>query len=102
MSFILRWKPSVIPLFVVKRDLQSMLSHGEGAQYRIAHEGGGTGVAYAGGNGDHPRPSISDFGGGGRHHVVVTTVNGGAIQIYTDGSFYSENTSPAPHRRSRE
>ena len=74
---------------------QTLVSHGEGAQYRVARQNNGDGIAYAGGNGDHPNPSPTSVNDATWHHVVVTTANGGATEIFLDGSLYSTNAAAA-------
>ena len=76
---------------------QTVLSHGEGAQYRIARRGGGNVMAYAGGSGDIPNPeSGPDVSAGtGWHHVVaISDGAAGSTQIWVDGGLVATGAAP--------
>ena len=79
---------------------QGIVAHGEGADYRIARQGGNNPVnlAYAGGTGDIT--SVTTYGAapagdGLWHHIVATTANGGATQLFVDGLLEATGAGPA-------
>ena len=77
---------------------QTMLSHGEGAQYRIARRStdNPAAVAYAGGSADIPGfrdgPSIDP--GTGWHHVVAISEGGVSTRLWVDGSLIATGGAP--------
>lgn len=77
---------------------QTMISHGEGAQYRIARRAtdNPAAVAYAGGSADIPGfrdgPSIDP--GTGWHNIVAISEGGVSTRLWVDGSLAATGTAP--------
>lgn len=74
---------------------QALLGKGEGANYRIARQGGDTNMmAYAGGGTDlRGGPDVAD---GAWHHIVATTENGGLTAYYIDGTLVEDLSTRNP------
>ena len=76
------------------QDWQTVLSHGEGTQYRIAMRGGTNVPGYAGGVGEGP-DNGPDIGDGGWHHIVA--ISDGLLAsttLYVDGVITSTAGAP--------
>ena len=71
---------------------QTMLSHGEGGQYRIARLNNGNAAAYAGGTGDIGGGNIA--AGSGWHHVVGISEGGVNTRLWVDGVLVSTSANP--------
>ena len=64
---------------------QTILAHGEGANYRIARRGSDNVASYAGGSGDIPGSAIGpDLSDNLWHHVVAISDGGVDTQIWVD------------------
>jgi len=74
---------------------QALLAKGEGANYRIARQGGDTNfMAYAGGGADlRGGPDVAD---GAWHHIAATTANGGLTAYYINGTLVEDLSTRAP------
>jgi hypothetical protein len=78
-------------------DWQTILSHGEGSQYRIARRGGDIPpvASYAGGSGDIPTsgigPALDDDAW---HHIVAISENGVSTRIWVDGGLVETGAAP--------
>jgi hypothetical protein len=75
---------------------QTMISHGEGNQYRIARRDASvTNAAYAGGSGDIPGSNIgADLSGGGWHHIIGISEGGVSTRLWVDGALVATGTAP--------
>ncbi|MFT4551067.1 MAG: hypothetical protein ACI8XO_004112 [Verrucomicrobiales bacterium] len=78
---------------------QTILSHGEGNQYRIARRGGDVPeiAAYAGGSGDIPGaagvgPAIT--AGTGWHHIVAVSEGSVSTRLWVDGTLVATGAAP--------
>ena len=84
----------------VDTNWQTILSHGEGAQYRIARRAGSIPpiASYAGGSGDIP---LNDTTGtpigvdNGWHHVVAISQGGVSTRLWIDGTLVATGGAPA-------
>lgn len=74
---------------------QALLGKGEGANYRIARQGGGDPfMSYAGGAADlRGGPAVDD---GAWHHIVATTQEGGLTAMYIDGVLAEDLSTRSP------
>ena len=72
---------------------QTVVSHGEGNQYRIARRGGTTGIGYAGGVGEGPDGG-TDVTVGWHHVVAISDGAAGNTRLFIDGVL--ESTGGAP------
>lgn len=75
---------------------QTILAHGEGAQYRIARRSGDSVAAYAGGSGDIPGSAIGpDISADtGWHHIAAISENGVSTRIWVDGGLVETGAAP--------
>jgi hypothetical protein len=77
---------------------QTMISHGEGAQYRIARRGGDVPeiAAYAGGSGDIPGAGIGPTiaAESGWHHIVGISEGGVSTRLWVDGELVETGAAP--------
>jgi hypothetical protein len=75
---------------------QTVLSHGEGSQYRIARRHIGDVISYAGGSPDIPEPAggPSIAPGTGWHHVVAISEGGVSTRLWVDGTLVATGTAP--------
>jgi len=75
---------------------QTMLSHGEGTQYRFARRDASiTNAAYAGGAGDIPGSNIGpDLSGGGWHHIIGISEGGVSVRLWVDGQLVATGDAP--------
>ena len=79
------------------QDWQTMLSHGEGNQYRIARRANSiTNASYAGGSGDIPTANGvgPDLSGGGWHHVLAISEGGVSTRLWVDGNLVETGGAP--------
>lgn len=78
------------------QDWQTMISHGEGNQYRFARRGNSvTNAAYAGGAGDIPGSNIGpNLSGGGWHHVLGISEGGVNTRLWVDGTLVATGGAP--------
>ncbi len=73
---------------------QTAISHGEGAQYRIARRGGSDFVAYAGGVGEGAGNGPSVAAGTGWHHLVATSQGGVNTKFWVNGTLIATGGAP--------
>lgn len=77
---------------------QTMISHGEGTQYRIARRGGDLPevAAYAGGSGDIPNPASGPAisAGTGWHHIVAISEGGVSTRLWVDNTLVATGAAP--------
>ncbi|MGJ8696221.1 MAG: LamG-like jellyroll fold domain-containing protein [Verrucomicrobiaceae bacterium] len=75
---------------------QSVIAHGEGAQWRLARRAAETTVAWAGGSGDIPGATTGpDIEDDEWHHIVATSdATQGMTAIYIDGVEIATGASP--------
>ncbi|MEZ5325453.1 MAG: LamG-like jellyroll fold domain-containing protein [Verrucomicrobiales bacterium] len=77
---------------------QTMLSHGEGSQYRFARraEDNPNVAAYAGGSGDIPGSAIGSTinAGTGWHHVLGISEGGVSTRLWVDGTLVATGDAP--------
>lgn len=77
---------------------QTMISHGEGEQYRIARRGGDVPetAAYAGGSPDIPGAGIGPTIGAGTgwHHIVAISEGGVDTRLWVDGGLVANGAAP--------
>ncbi|MDB4354049.1 hypothetical protein N9Z02_01965, partial [Akkermansiaceae bacterium] len=72
---------------------QALISHGEGAQWRLARSNATTGVAWAGGAGDLSGGDLSD---GEWHHIVgISDPDNFTTSLYVDGVLITSGAAPA-------
>jgi hypothetical protein len=78
------------------QDWQTMISHGEGNQYRIARRAASvTNAAYAGGSGDIPGSDTGpNLSGGGWHHILAISENAISTRIWVDGGLVATGAAP--------
>lgn len=75
---------------------QTVISHGEGNDWRIARRADDQGLGYAGGVGDIPGSSTSpDVNDGNWHHVLAITEAGVSARLWVDGSLIATSANPA-------
>ena len=75
---------------------QSIISHGEGADYRIARRADEQGLGYAGGVGDIPGANISpNVDDGEWHHVIAITEAGVNARLWVDGNLIATSAGAA-------
>ncbi|YCM42692.1 LamG-like jellyroll fold domain-containing protein [Verrucomicrobiaceae bacterium 227] len=75
---------------------QSVISHGEGADYRIARRADEQGLGYAGGVGDIPGANISpNVDDGEWHHVIAITEAGVNARLWVDGNLIATSAGAA-------
>ena len=71
---------------------QALIAHGEGSDYRIARQGDGQTMAYAGGTGDiGGGPAVSDQQW---HHVVAISEAAVSSRIWIDGELVATGGAP--------
>ena len=74
---------------------QTIISHGEGTQYRIARRAATEVVGYAGGVGEGPQGTVSIAPNTGWHHIAaVSDAAEGETRLYVDGVL--DSTAGAP------
>jgi hypothetical protein len=75
---------------------QTLLSHGEGNQYRIATRDTSTNASYAGGVGDIPTANGigPDLAGGAWHHVLAISEGGVSTRLWVDGGLVATGGVP--------
>jgi len=77
---------------------QTMISHGEGSQYRIARRGGDIPevAAYAGGSGDIPNPASGPAitADTGWHHIVAISEGGVSTRLWVDNTLVATGDAP--------
>jgi hypothetical protein len=75
---------------------QTLLSHGEGNQYRIATRDVSTNASYAGGAVDIPGANGigPDLAGGGWHHVLAISEGGVDTRLWVDGGLVANGAPP--------
>ncbi|MDB0068202.1 hypothetical protein N9940_00575 [bacterium] len=79
-----------VPAFTAK--WQSLISHGEGAQWRMARSNATTGVAWAGGAGDLSGGELAD---GEWHHIVgISDPDDFSTKLYVDGVLIATGAAP--------
>lgn len=72
---------------------QCLVSKGEGTAWRVARQGGGDNLSYAGGSGDtNGGPNVND---GGIHHVVAISEDGVSTRIWIDGALAATGGAPS-------
>jgi hypothetical protein len=71
---------------------QSVISHGEGEQYRIARRGGSNFAGYAGGVGEGPEGSQAI--NSGWHHILAISEGGLSTRLWIDGILDSTGGAP--------
>ncbi len=72
---------------------QTIVSHGEGSQYRFARAGSESGLSYAGGHTDIS--GLPDVTLGTWHHLLGITDAANGTRLYFDGVLAGENTADA-------
>lgn len=75
---------------------QALVSHGEGAQWRLTRRGGENTIAWAGGSGDIPGANLGPIVNDNLWHHVVTTSDPvlGQTQLYVDGIVIATGAAP--------
>jgi len=75
---------------------QTLLSHGEGSQYRMATRDTSTNASYAGGVGDIPTANGigPDLAGGAWHHVLAISEGGVSTRLWVDGGLVDTGGVP--------
>jgi hypothetical protein len=74
------------------RSWQALIAHGEGSDYRVARNGDGQTMAYAGGTGDIGGGAVASDGAW--HHLVAISEHGVSTRLWIDGSLAATGGAP--------
>ena len=73
---------------------QTLISNGEGENYRVAILNNTDRISASFGGGDTPNTGDQDLRDGEFHHIVAVGTNGGNLDIYVDGELRVSQTNP--------
>jgi len=73
---------------------QTLISNGEGDNYRVAINSFSNEISAAFGGGDTPDTGTTNIQDGNFHHIVAVGTDGGDLNIYVDGQLEITQTNP--------